>query len=90
MQIDLRKINHAKRQKSFYLLGMGKTLFGQVFVSREWGRLGQPGTVKLDYFETADRAEAHALRIKHQKERRGYVTIAQQQEFNFDRNPTDL
>lgn len=90
MQIDLRKINHVKRQKRFYLLGMGKTLFGQIFVSREWGRIGQAGTVRRDYFETADQAEAHALRLKQQKERGGYVTLAQQQELDFDDGTTNL
>ena len=83
MQIDLRKVNHIRKQRRFYLLGMGKTLFGQIYVIREWGRIGQPGKVRRDYFDSIEKAEAHALRLKHQKERGGYVTLAQQKEMDL-------
>jgi hypothetical protein len=36
LQVRLEKINHIKRQRRFYLLGVMRTLFGEWCLVREW------------------------------------------------------
>ena len=83
MRWTLKKINHVKRQKRFYQIATGQTLFGDYFVVREWGRVGQAGQQRLEYFQDADCAETKALRVKNAKERRGYAPIAEQVEMTW-------
>jgi len=42
---------------------------------REWGRTGQPGTVREAWFETEGEAWAAGERWRTRKEKRGYWTV---------------
>ena len=42
---------------------------------REWGRIGQPGTVRATWFEIETAAIEAGAKIRRQKERRGYRAI---------------
>jgi predicted DNA-binding WGR domain protein len=75
-QIRLEKINHVKRQSRFYHLGIARTLFGEWYLMREWGRIGAAGgQSKRAYFGSREDCEAELQKIELTKVRRGYATI---------------
>jgi len=75
-RVRLEKINHIKRQRRFYLLGVVRTLFGEWCLIREWGRIGTVGGQSMNaYFGSREDCEAELQKIKSTKARRGYATI---------------
>jgi predicted DNA-binding WGR domain protein len=60
----------------FYALSLQPGLFGTISVVKEWGRIGQPGTVRHEVYN--DEATAHAALSArlHNKIKRGYRQIA--------------
>ncbi len=48
----LKKRIPARNQKRFYTITVTRTLFGSWAMVREWGRIGQSGTVREMEFET--------------------------------------
>ena len=76
MRFRLEKLNHIRRQKRFYELGIVKTLFGEWCLEREWGRIGSGGGQRMyQYFGSRVEAEKALQRLKAVKSRRGYATI---------------
>jgi predicted DNA-binding WGR domain protein len=69
---DLEKRAPAQNQLRFYQIAIAPTLFGEWAVVREWGRIGQPGTVRERWFATEAAARDAGRRLRAQKERRGY------------------
>jgi predicted DNA-binding WGR domain protein len=66
------RIDPAKNIRRFWLATVTPTLLGGWSLVREWGRVGQPGTVKASTFESeneARRAEQQGIR---KRERHGY------------------
>ncbi len=68
----LERRDPATGMARFYAISVAPTLFGPWALVREWGRIGQPGTVREEWFETAVLAESAGLRLIRRKERRGY------------------
>jgi predicted DNA-binding WGR domain protein len=62
--ILLTRIDPARNMARFYALSIAPTLFGEWLLVKEWGRIGQTGTVRA--------AEALARQISV-KRRRGYT-----------------
>jgi predicted DNA-binding WGR domain protein len=56
----------------FYRIQVVPGLFGNWALVREWGRIGQPGTVKKEWFESLTQAEDAKELILKQKLKRGY------------------
>ncbi|OCX60561.1 hypothetical protein BFP70_17435 [Thioclava sp. SK-1] len=75
MYIRLEKINHLRRQRRYYTLRVERTLFGDWSVTREWGRIGNPGKEQMAIFDTQAAAEAEFQTLKALKTRRGYSPI---------------
>jgi predicted DNA-binding WGR domain protein len=71
--IMLTRIDHHRNMARFYKLDVQPTLFGGWSVVREWGRIGQGGTVRSALYACARDAEAAVDRQRAVKERRGYV-----------------
>ena len=69
----LEKRDPARNLARFYAITVTPTLFGEWALVREWGRIGQPGTVREEWFETAELAETAGLKLIRRKERRGYA-----------------
>lgn len=42
---------------------------------REWGRIGQPGTVRETWFETEAAASEAGAKVRERKKRRGYHAV---------------
>ena len=76
MQIEaathLHRIDPARNMARFYRLSMAPSLFGDVCVVREWGRIGTSGRIRVDLYEKAEQAAAAHVAIERAKRRRGY------------------
>ena len=70
--IRLTKKHQVQNIFRFYLIQVVPGLFGQWGVLREWGRIGQPGTVRKDWYESETQAQAASDKLLSQKLKRGY------------------
>ena len=62
-----------RRMARFYTMHLAPTLFGGWDLVREWGRIGSPGTLRFDPFETMEESKRALQRIEKQKRKRGYL-----------------
>ncbi|MBP2158995.1 WGR domain-containing protein [Asticcacaulis sp. BE141] len=70
--IFLRRIDQARNMARFYELDVQQGLFGDVSVTRHWGRIGTNGQSKQHWLSSDAAAAEFAGKLKLQKERRGY------------------
>jgi predicted DNA-binding WGR domain protein len=66
----------ARNIQRFYAITVTRTLFDGWAVVREWGRIGQPGTVRETWFETEGAALEAGAKVRQRKEKRGYRALA--------------
>lgn len=78
MQTYLEKRNAARNQARFYRMIVLPNLFGAWTLYREWGRIGQGGQVRMDWFDREDDAVAALIDLETLKRRRGYWVEPQQ------------
>ena len=71
--IYLERREPNKRMARFYDLHLAPTLFGGCDLVREWGRIGSPGTLRRDPYDTTQDAAEALQRLAQQKRRRGYA-----------------
>jgi predicted DNA-binding WGR domain protein len=57
----------------FYAMHLAPTLFGEWGLISEWGRIGSPGQVREQLFETEPAAQAALTKRLTVKTRRGYI-----------------
>ncbi len=69
--VHLQRRDDGTNMARFYVVQVAPALFGWAVV-REWGRIGAPGTVRRDWFDTEGAALARAARLVAAKRRRGY------------------
>lgn len=74
--IRLERREPAYNRQRFYTITVTRTLFGGWALVREWGRIGQPGTVRETWFETETAAIEAGTKIRRRKERRGYRAVS--------------
>lgn len=72
MSVDLLRIEPTRNIRRFYRVVVVPSLFGEWTVMREWGRIGQPGTVRARTFASEPKAHAVADMLLRAKQRRGY------------------
>lgn len=75
MAIRLERRESAFNRLRFYNIAVTPTLFGGWTLVREWGRIGQPGTVREMWFASESDAIEAGERIRRRKERRGYRIV---------------
>jgi predicted DNA-binding WGR domain protein len=75
-ECQLRRIDPAQDMARFYLVSVGRSLFGDFSVVREWGRIGTIGRVRVDLFENEHRALGAFEAIERNKRKRGYQDLA--------------
>lgn len=68
----LTRRDPALNMARFYSVAVQPTLFGEVSVTRAWGRIGRPGRFCIETFGEAAAALASAERLIRVKQRRGY------------------
>jgi predicted DNA-binding WGR domain protein len=71
--IVLTHIDAARNMRRFYAVDVTPTLFGEWQLVREWGRIGQGGTLRTCTYPAQDEAEKAQARSISRKLRRGYV-----------------
>ncbi len=69
----LRRVDPARNMARFYRLSIEPSLFGDVALVREWGRIGGWGRTRVDLFRVLDEAHAAFIAIEASKRRRGYL-----------------
>jgi predicted DNA-binding WGR domain protein len=70
--IHLRRIDPTRNMARFYRLSSALSLFGDICVVREWGRIGRPGRMRIDLYEKVEEAAAARHVLERAKRRRGY------------------
>jgi predicted DNA-binding WGR domain protein len=66
------RFDPARRMRRFYIIGVEQDLFGRHDLWLEWGRAGQPGTLRRFTFDQPHDAEKAAARVVRRRLRRGY------------------
>ena len=64
--IRLERREPARNRQRFYAITVTRTLFDQWAVVREWGRIGQAGTVRETGFATETAAIAAGAAVRQQ------------------------
>jgi predicted DNA-binding WGR domain protein len=72
--VFLTRLDPTQNMARFYTISMLPTLFGEVALVRNWGRIGTRGQVMTQTFENADDADAALVQLEEHKRRRGYAT----------------
>lgn len=72
MAHDLVRIDAERNVFRFYRLDIQPDLFGTVSLIREWGRVGQPGTVRIRTFADVSLAKHDLAETIKRKRRMGY------------------
>lgn len=72
MRLYLERIEPENGLARFYVMAIEPTLLGDWAVIREWGRIGQPGTVRSLTFSDAATARDEVEAMIARKEHRGY------------------
>ena len=77
-QTYLEKRLPAKNIARFYRMVVLPNLFGEWTLYREWGRIGQGGQVRMDWFDSEELAVAALIALEAAKRQRGYWIQPQQ------------
>ena len=70
--IHLERREPTHNRMRFYNIAVTPTLFGGWVLVREWGQIGQPGTVRETWFESENAAIEAGHSVRLCKEKRGY------------------
>jgi len=70
--MDLTRIDATGNCRRFYRMELMKGLFGEWSLIREWGRIGQPGQVRVDWFDDEADAKDARFSIQMEKSKKGY------------------
>ena len=73
--IRLERREPARNRQRFYTIAVTWTRFDGWALVREWGRIGQRGTVRETEFETEGAAWAAGAQWRERKEKRGYRAV---------------
>ena len=72
-QTYLRRLDLRSNKRRYYALTVQPTLFGNVDLVCEWGRIGSPGTVRFIPLDDEGQAIDAIRRIVAKRKARGYV-----------------
>lgn len=72
METALHRIDPACNAFRFYRLSIWPDLFGGFALAREWGRIGQPGRLRCDPYDSAEEAGRALEGLVRAKRRKGY------------------
>jgi predicted DNA-binding WGR domain protein len=75
-EAELVKLRPADNQARFYRMAVWPDLFGGFSLAREYGRIGQPGKLRLDPYPEEHQAISAMKKLMRSKTRRGYIPLA--------------
>ncbi|MCB5205574.1 WGR domain-containing protein [Neorhizobium sp. T786] len=70
--LHIRRIDPTRNMARFYELSISTTLFGNVSLTRSWGRIGTRGQSRVHLCETEQQAVVLFLDLLKRKRKRGY------------------
>lgn len=70
--VYLKAFDQVRNKSRFYALYVVPDLWGGVSLVREYGRIGHPGTLRMNWHATHADAQKTLHQITHQKLNRGY------------------
>ena len=73
--IHLHRIDPARNMARFYCMSSTPSLFGDICLVREWGRIGRTGRIRIDLSENAEEAIAAREALSRVKRQRGYRDV---------------
>jgi predicted DNA-binding WGR domain protein len=71
--INVVRVDTENNKARFYKLDVQPTLFGEWSLVREWGRIGQPGTVQVEMHGTRGAADIALISAWIKRLKRGYL-----------------
>lgn len=71
-RVQLRRVDPTQNMRRFYSLTLQPDLFGGCDLVREWGRIGQAGTVMRNSFPSPEEAQQALEVMRREKEKGGY------------------
>ncbi|MGY3412885.1 WGR domain-containing protein (plasmid) [Bradyrhizobium sp. 155] len=71
--LHLRRIDAARNMRRFYALSTQPTLFGEMSLIRNWGRIGTSGKTMVQTFDDGTETIESFVRLERAKRRRGYA-----------------
>jgi predicted DNA-binding WGR domain protein len=74
-QLYVERTDLTKNMARFYAISIQPNLFGEICLTRCWGRIGTTGQSKSHRFDTEHEAVVLFLDLLRQKKRRGYSTV---------------
>jgi predicted DNA-binding WGR domain protein len=75
-EAELAKRSAAANQARFYRMAVWPGLFGGYSLAREYGRIGQPGRLRLDPYPDEPQAVSALHKLLRRKTRRGYQPLS--------------
>lgn len=71
-QLYVERTDEARNMARFYAMTIEPDLFGEICLTRRWGRIGAQGQMKVQHFARERDAVAAFLDLLRQKRSRGY------------------
>lgn len=75
-QLYVERTDEARNMARFYAMAIEANLFGEVCLTRRWGRIGAQGQMKVQHFSRERDAVAAFLDLLLRKRSRGYRVTA--------------
>ena len=72
----LERHDSLENMHRFYQITVSPGIFGDWSLVREWGRKGSPGTVRKNWYSSADAATQAGEQIVSAKQKKGYLIIS--------------
>lgn len=67
--------DYSQNMHRFYRITIAPGIFDDWSLVREWGRIGSPGTLKKEWYESPEEARSSGLKIQKSKEKKGYQVL---------------
>jgi predicted DNA-binding WGR domain protein len=74
----LQRVDCSRNMRRFYRLDVERDLFGVWLFTREWGRIGCRGQMRVQSFVTNDETQFALQRQRHAKVRKAGICVYQQ------------
>lgn len=71
-RIYLERHDPNKNLHRFYQMIVTPGIFGDWSLVKEWGRVGSPGTVRKEWFDSEEEAETAGEKLSEVKRKKGY------------------
>jgi len=73
--LHIERLDATRNMARYYRLAIEPTLFGNISVVRNWGRIGTRGQQRVHFFENEKQALILFLDILREKRRKGYRPV---------------